>query len=532
MKELSIQDVNEKHQKLKEFLETWPLERVQNLTLEQYTDTGNHNTFCYWLEYETEILGRIGGKPSNKFGIWKRKNNNQIVSEDFRFTNEYAWYKKYGETPEIAFESVKKVIVQIIEFSQTKQFKKINTLDLDSLVRWKIAFLYSDYNLMPIYKKDIIKILGRDFEHPNFKNESLSELHTFIVSKKEDTDDFFVFADRLYNVAKSKQKRNYYVIGTKYGNEKGEDVVDVSEEMYEKGVVSTGFFWHIDFTKLIGFDYTTIYSWMDKNIQDKSGKYDSAKRTLGYFINIKPGDLIALKSHGRFGDLTIIGYAEVLDVPDLYSFDDDELGHTIKVAFLEKNLKINTGLSYGQTIHQIIPNQRKGHFEKIFGSYAIENNNGEDTFVEENFVDNSIDEDQVDEDRINEKATDDYLRSGTSSQIVKRTHNKIQNEFAIKLKQKYPKDSVRTEDKFIDVKRENDTEIHLYEIKPYTSVFNCIRSGIGQLIDYSFKNSKKNKTTKIYIVGNAKPNELDNNFIDYLNQKINIEFEYLSLNDF
>lgn len=532
MKELSQQSANERHQKLKEFLDTWTVDKVQNLTLEQYTDTGNHDTFCYWLEYETEILGRIGGKPSNKFGIWKRKNNNQIVSEDFLFTNEYAWYKKYGDTPEIAFESVKKILIQIIEYSQTKQFKKINTLDLDSLVRWKIAFLYSDYCLMPIYKKDIIKIIGKNFEHPNFKNAPLSELHTFIVSKKEDNEDFFVFADRQYTIAKSNQTRNYYVIGTKYSNANGEDVVDVSKDMYEKEVISTGFFWHIDFSKLIGYSFTDIYHWIDKNIHDKSGKYESAKRTLSYFINIKPGDLIALKSHGRFGDLTIIAYAEVVDVPNLYSFDDDHLGHTIKVAFLEKNLKINTGLSYGQTIHKIIPNQKIGHFEKIFGSYALENSEDDTIYVEENFVDNSIDEDNIDEDRINEKSTEDYLRSGTSSQIVKRTHNRIQNEFAIKLKQKYPQDSVRTEDKYIDIKRENEKEIHLYEVKPYSSVFNCIRSGIGQLIDYSFRNSKTNKTTKIYIVGNAEPNELDKKFIDYLNQKINIDFDYLSLSDF
>ena len=528
---LSNADIQKSHDKLNEFLTVWPLERIKNMTLEEYTDIDNHNTFCYWLEFETEILGRISGKPSNKFGIWKRKKVQEITSIDYRSENGYAWYKKYGDTPNDAFNKVRSIIIDIINYAQAKQFDKIDGIDLDSLARWKIAFIYSDYNLLPIYKKDIVRTIARHFEHNNYRRARLSDLHKFIVAQKPIEEDFFSFSYNQYVIATTVYKRNYYIIGSKYGE--GNEMYDISEVMYQKNAIATGYFWHIDFSHLVGQDFNIIYSWIDKNITDKSGKYETAKRALGYFLNIKPGDLVAVKSHGQFGNLTIIAYAEVVEVDGIYyEWDGDDfpdgLGQTIKVQFLEKNLWIDTGLSYGQTIHKIIPNEKQGHFEKIFGSYAIADIEDEDSEAIETFIENEIEEDILDENRINEKETTNYERTVSSSQIVTRTHNKIQIIFAKKLSLKYPNDSVRTEHKYIDIKRENANEIHLYEVKPYTSVYACIRSGIGQLIDYSFGYSKPNKTTTLYIVGVSSPNDNDFKFIDYLKQTLNINFDYLT----
>ncbi|WP_421497842.1 hypothetical protein [Flavobacterium columnare] len=519
------------HNKLREFLDFWTLEKVQRMKLDDYTNVGSQSTFCYWLEFETEILGRIGGKPSNKFGIWKRKSKNPITSNDFHFDNDYAWYKKYGKTVEQAFETVKAIIIEIITYSQSKQFHKIDSLDLDSLVRWKIAFIYSNYSLIPIYKKEIVRDIAKSLEFENYRKANISDLHNFIISKKSNEEDFFEFSNRMYQIATSNANRNYYIIGSKYGDYEGNDVVDVSNIMYQKEVISTGFLWGIDFNNLLGKDYSIINNWIDKNVSDKTGKYQAAKRTLSYFLNIKSGDLIAVKSHGRYGDLTIIAYAEVLE-DFKYDFNDPDLGHTIKVRFLEKNLWKNTKLSYSQTIHKITPFEREGHFEKIFGTYSLENNINDNYSDDEVFLDNEIiNENDLEEDRINEKDSSDYIRTMSSSQIVTRTHNKIQIDYAKKLKLQFPNDIVRTEHKNIDIKRENDNEIHLYEVKPFVSVYSCIRDGIGQLMDYSFNNSKINKKTYLYIVGVSKPNDVDLKFVEYLKNILNIDFEYLSIDD-
>ena len=33
-----------------EFLRTWPLERVKEMTIEEYTNLNKKDSFCYWLE--------------------------------------------------------------------------------------------------------------------------------------------------------------------------------------------------------------------------------------------------------------------------------------------------------------------------------------------------------------------------------------------------------------------------------------------------------------------------------------------------
>lgn len=61
------------------------------MTLDEYTGAGDEGTSCYWIEYGTDVIGRIEGKPSNKFMIWKKgcgsnENNNSRFSFDEMFS--------------------------------------------------------------------------------------------------------------------------------------------------------------------------------------------------------------------------------------------------------------------------------------------------------------------------------------------------------------------------------------------------------------------------------------------------------------
>ncbi len=50
-------------------LAEWPVDRIQNMTLEEYVSVGDKTTFTYWLETEARLLGSIKGGSSEKFGI-------------------------------------------------------------------------------------------------------------------------------------------------------------------------------------------------------------------------------------------------------------------------------------------------------------------------------------------------------------------------------------------------------------------------------------------------------------------------------
>jgi hypothetical protein len=53
-----------------EFLKAWPIERVRTMTLEEYSQAKNRDTFTYWIEAGTQDLGSIWGGSAFKFGIY------------------------------------------------------------------------------------------------------------------------------------------------------------------------------------------------------------------------------------------------------------------------------------------------------------------------------------------------------------------------------------------------------------------------------------------------------------------------------
>ncbi|MEZ4722324.1 MAG: hypothetical protein R2813_10675 [Flavobacteriales bacterium] len=517
-------DSNKANQKLQEFLERWPLDIVKKMTLEQYNQVGNHDSFCYWLEHEAEILGRIGGKPSNKFGIWHKKESKQSRSVDFLEDEDYKWYAKYGSDRNEAFQSVIALIIQIIEASLAKDFPAIDGIDLDSLSRWKIAFIYSDKSLVPIYKKETVRKVARHLVHSNYLRARLSDLHQYIASKKPDEEDFFLYTAKQYQIATSEFDRNYYIIGSKYWIEEDKKYASILPQMMNKSVVSTGYLWGWDLSDLYNRPHPDIYKWMEKNIHPKPVRYKTESRALAFLLGLKPGDIIAIKDRGPHGTLTIVAYAEVKKVEGkVYEPDSDDypegLGHIIHVEFLETGLWIETGLTYGETIHKIIPGEREGHFEKIFGSYAVIEESVEDEIPQD-------EDDSAEEDRINDKDTDPRTRTVTYTATVKKTHDKIQLAFARQLKRDFPDDVIQTESNYIDVKRITSDKLYYYEVKPFNSAYACVRAGIGQLLDYHHSNPS-DKDIQLCIVGPAPVEPEDQAFISFIQKSLKLPFEYI-----
>jgi len=53
--------IEERQALWKNFLQRWPLESLANMTLVQYSRSGDQDCFVYWLEILTESLGSIWG---------------------------------------------------------------------------------------------------------------------------------------------------------------------------------------------------------------------------------------------------------------------------------------------------------------------------------------------------------------------------------------------------------------------------------------------------------------------------------------
>lgn len=147
-----------------EFLARWPLEKLADMKLEEYTKAGDKNCFTYWLESRTDGLGSIWGGSAFKFGIFGRKDHTDKPSEGgVAYGPEYAWATKYGSTAEQAFANVRKEIVQVASAARRGDLASVEKADLGTVTKWKIAFLYQDRahpTIVNIFKLDHLRAVG------------------------------------------------------------------------------------------------------------------------------------------------------------------------------------------------------------------------------------------------------------------------------------------------------------------------------------------------------------------------------------
>lgn len=142
-----------------DFLTAWPASRVREMTLDQYTNLDKNDAFVYWLEKRTEALGSVWGGSAFKWGVYRR--NDKAKREDGRgikWTDTHAWYTRYGETAEQAFQTIKGRLCEVIEAAQKGELERIEDIDVCwPIVKWKVAFLYQDRQqprIFPLYHED------------------------------------------------------------------------------------------------------------------------------------------------------------------------------------------------------------------------------------------------------------------------------------------------------------------------------------------------------------------------------------------
>lgn len=143
------------------FLARWPLSSLSSMTLAEYTEAGNQDAFVYWIEKWTEALGSVWGGSSFKFGVYSRKDRSEKHDDATRrYSDDYAWVAKYGDSPEAAFETVRVLILQVASAAQAGRLDEVDAVDLGPAFKWKIAFLYQNRDapqVVPIYRIDYLQ---------------------------------------------------------------------------------------------------------------------------------------------------------------------------------------------------------------------------------------------------------------------------------------------------------------------------------------------------------------------------------------
>lgn len=342
----------EKRNLLNEFLEMWPEARVRRMSLGEYVSVEDKNTFTYWVETGMRDLGSIKGMTSIKFGIYKRdpkKKKPKINISD----SEYTWRRIFGEKRQEAFENVRGEILRIIKYAESGDFAKIDGLHLSDLFKWKVASLYSNERLVPIFKREVLNKVAAAFGLRGSQSKKISEIQELLINKRPAELDVYTYMESLYD---------------QYGHEGG----------------------------------------------DKKG--EPRKEGAGIGAERKPA--------------------------------------------AHKNI-------------------------------------------------------------------DPQLRTVARTYIAEQKHNKIQEALYHTLVAEHGEGKVFREKNYVDVTLDLPDQVTFYEVKPYSSVVECIREALGQVLFYAFRNTKDDdRKRRIVVVGQYPPNESEQKYIDYIKALLGIEFDY------
>lgn len=183
------------------FLDIWPLEKLPTISLEQYSKADSKDTFTYWMEFGTQILGSMRGGGSFKFGIYCRKGPIKEHREHFKHDDIYSWYAKYGSTHEEAFEKVRVLIVECANAARQGNLEAIDSIDLGDVYKWKLAFLFQNRQipcLLPIYKAEHLQAAtggsAKRVKYPTLFKQ---------LMEGRGEESVFGYADTLWNKASS-----------------------------------------------------------------------------------------------------------------------------------------------------------------------------------------------------------------------------------------------------------------------------------------------------------------------------------------
>lgn len=282
-----------RHKLYENFLKEFPLESLKSMPLERYTNLKRDDSFCYWVESRTYELGSIWGGASYKFGIYKyakRPDNPGIIVSD----EEYAWYKWYDAKDRYeAYKITLNSVVKIAELASNGKFGEIdNDKTLGTVLRWKIAFLYSNKQLIPIYKRKYLEDLATILGMNGASQASIWELQKFLINQKGDKD-LFDYYDYLLSILPEEEKTQDNKTDTRVWLYAPGENARFWDECVANGKMYLGWDPLGDLSKYASRE-DMIEKMKEVYSADKSYTNDSLS-TYDFVYTIKPGDIVYVK---------------------------------------------------------------------------------------------------------------------------------------------------------------------------------------------------------------------------------------------
>lgn len=273
-----------------EFQKRYPLESLPYMKLTEYTDLIPNESFCNWIESKVVALGSIWGSNSYKFGIFRYKN---IVKDNskFQYDDKYAWYSRYkAPDAETAFEIVRNAIVTVANAARNRDLDTIEKVDvINGMYKWKIAFLYSDAWLLPIYNMEWLREICTNFGMPDAHKADMADLMRFLIERRGNRDTFEYHDELLALKDKIYADRPHRVWA--YSPGEGASQWD---RCVREGIMALGWREMGDYSRFAS--RKDILAEMRYVYNNPKGKFVNDSLALWEFVHqVKPGDIVYAK---------------------------------------------------------------------------------------------------------------------------------------------------------------------------------------------------------------------------------------------
>ena len=335
---LSDEIVEQREKDRLSFVEKFPLNKLKDLSIDQFVQGTDDNSFCYWLEFKKIGFG-IGGGNASKFGIYKTKNNKEIV-----YATGYGKNKIYldNQAAKDYFSDLLNKILKALDYTRRDEIDKIRELEIPmwNMVLQKILGIYYPDKFLTIGSPTVLikcaKELGiQNIEHssdnsilinyeckkaisknPQFSKWSYEKIGTFIW----ETFD----GENKKRKRKRKESKQYWLYAPGENGHKW-------QEFYDKSIMGLGWDEIGDLKQY--FNRDDIKKALVNAYGGKGSKKNDVSANDDFLNKINIGDVIITKK-GR-GEL--LGYGVVTSD---YEYDDNRTEYQ-KIRKVDWKLKGN-----------------------------------------------------------------------------------------------------------------------------------------------------------------------------------------------
>ncbi|WP_194974581.1 McrB family protein [Aquiflexum lacus] len=232
------------------FIEKFPLEKIKDLSIDQFVQGTNENSFCYWLEFKKIGFG-IGGGNASKFGIYKTKNKEKEV-----YATGYGKNKTYlnENDAEQYFSELLSKILTALDYTNNDKIDKIKELDIPmwNMVLQKILSIYYPEKFLTIGSSTVLIKCAKELgiieielssensiqinheckkaisSNPIYSNWPYEKIGAFIWEAFDGEDE----------KRKSKKSVKFYLVGAYWD---GSNPADQTSRFLENGIWENGY---------------------------------------------------------------------------------------------------------------------------------------------------------------------------------------------------------------------------------------------------------------------------------------------------